>query len=111
VLPVDINRSRGRCTVEDGRLRLGFRYVKEVGQAAIAEIEKTRAESPFASLADFYQRTNLSREAIENLILAGAMDGFGRPKRQLLWELGILEHSGRGGLMLGYPNIRCPCPI
>jgi error-prone DNA polymerase len=110
LLPVDINRSRGRCTVEDGRLRLGFRYVKEVGQAAIAEIEKTRAESPFASLADFYQRTNLSREAIENLILAGAMDGFGRPKRQLLWELGILEHSGRGGLMLGYPEYQVPLP-
>jgi len=110
VLPVDINRSSGRCTVEDGKLRLGFRYVKEMGQAANAEIEKARAEAPFTSLADFYRRTSLSREAAENLILAGAMDGFGKAKRQLLWELGILERTGREGLMLGYPEYRVPLP-
>jgi len=110
VLPVDINRSSGRCTVEDGRLRLGFHYVKEMGQAAIAEIEKARAEAPFTSLADFYRKTSLSREPIENLILAGAMDCFGKPKRQLLWELGILERTGREGLMLGYPEYHAPLP-
>jgi len=110
VLPVDINRSSGRCTVEDGKLRLGFRYVKEMGKAAIAGIEKARAEAPFTSLADFYRRARLSREAAENLILAGAMDSFGRPKRQLLWELGILERTGREGLMLGYPEYRVPLP-
>jgi error-prone DNA polymerase len=110
VLPVDINRSRGRCTVEGGKLRLGFRYVKEMGEVAIAEIEKARSRAPFTSLMDFYRRTNLSREAIENLILAGAMDGFGLPKRQLLWELGILERSGRAGLMLSYPEYQVPLP-
>ena len=34
VLPVDINLSRGRCTMEGGRIRLGFRYVKAVGEKA-----------------------------------------------------------------------------
>jgi error-prone DNA polymerase len=110
VLPVDVNRSRGRCTIENGKLRLGFRYVKEMGDAAIAEIEKARAEAPFISLTDLYRRTSLTREAIENLILAGAMDGFGKPKRQLLWELGIIEHTGRKGLMLGYPEYQVPLP-
>ncbi|RLC61072.1 MAG: error-prone DNA polymerase, partial [Chloroflexi bacterium] len=110
VVPVHINRSHGRCTVEDDRLRLGFRYVKEIGEAAIAEIEKARTRAPFTSLMDFYQRTNLSREAIENLILAGAMDRFDKSKRQLLWDLGILDHCGRGEMMLGYPQYQVPLP-
>jgi error-prone DNA polymerase len=38
------------------------------------------------------------------------MDGFGLPKRQLLWELGILERSGRAGLMLSYPEYQVPLP-
>jgi error-prone DNA polymerase len=110
VLPVDINHSRDRCTVEEGRLRLGFRYVKEMGEAAITDLEKARAEEPFMSLREFYRRTRLSREASENLVLAGAMDCFGKPKRELLWELGILEHRGRDGLMLDYPEYQIPLP-
>jgi error-prone DNA polymerase len=96
--------------VEQGKLRLGFRYVKEMGKAAIANLEKVRDSAPFTSLRDFYRRTALSREAMENLVLAGAMDGFGRPKRQLLWQLGILEHRGRDGLMLDYPEYQVPLP-
>jgi len=110
VLPVDINRSHARCTIEEGKIRLGFRYVKEMGEAAIASLEEARAKAPFASLGDFYRRTDLSREAVENLTLAGAMDCFSKPKRQLLWELGILERNGRDGLMLDYPGYQVPLP-
>lgn len=110
VLPVDVNRSSGHCTVEDGKLRLGLCYVKGMGEAAIAEIEKSRVEAPFTSLGDFYRRTSLNRQAIESLILAGAMDSFGKPKRQLLWDLGILERTGRDGLMLGYPEYEVSLP-
>jgi error-prone DNA polymerase len=110
VLPVDINHSQARCTVEEGKLRLGFCYVKEMGEAAIANLEKARTEASFVSLRDFYRRTGLSREAMENLVLAGAMDCFGQPKRQLLWELGILERTGRDHLMLEYPEYQVPLP-
>jgi len=34
VLPVGMNKSEGRCTTEDGKIRLGFRYVKGVGEIA-----------------------------------------------------------------------------
>lgn len=104
VLPVDVNRSDGLCTVESGKLRLGFRYVKGMGEAAVASLEKARSDAPFSSLQDLYLRTGLSRQVMENLILAGAMDSFGKPKRQLLWELGILERQGRGGMMLDMPD-------
>jgi error-prone DNA polymerase len=110
VLPVDINHSHARCTVEEDKIRLGFRYVKEMGEAAIGNVEEARAKATFGSLRDFYRRTSLSREATENLILAGAMDCFGKQKRQLLWELGILERTGRDHMMLEYPNHQVPLP-
>jgi error-prone DNA polymerase len=39
ILPVDINFSQARCTVEGGRIRLGFRYVRDVGEKAWQKIE------------------------------------------------------------------------
>jgi len=110
ILPVDGNRSYARCTVEEGKIRLGFRYVKEIGDKAIASLEKARTGVPFSSFRDFYRRVRLSHEAVENLILAGAMDSFGKPKRQLLWEFGILEQNGCDGLMLDYPEYQVSLP-
>jgi len=81
-----------------------------MGEAAIANLEGARGRIPFSSLGDFYQRTRLSRETIENLILAGAMSSVGMPKRQLLWELGVLERQGRDQLMLDYPEYQVPLP-
>ena len=44
ILPVDINRSQARCMVEDGRIRLGFRYVKEMGEPADANETQEQEE-------------------------------------------------------------------
>ena len=51
------------------------------------------APSPFADLADFCRRTRLPRPLVGDLIRAGALDGFGGPKRQLLWTLGGLHYD------------------
>ncbi len=110
VLPVDINHSQGHCTIEDGTVRLGLRYVNKMGERAIASIQAARKGGQFSSLADFYSRTRLSREAIENLILAGVMDSFKVARRRLLWDLGVLECSSRNGLMLDYPEYQVPLP-
>ncbi|MCL0049144.1 hypothetical protein M1N13_02480 [Dehalococcoidia bacterium] len=32
MLPVEVNKSEDRCTIEDGKIRLGFKYVKGVGK-------------------------------------------------------------------------------
>jgi error-prone DNA polymerase len=109
ILPVDVNRSEWLCTIEEGRIRLGFRYVKEMGEAAVNKLQQARSFGPFSSLQDFCYRTKLNREAVENLILAGAMDSFGKHKRQLLWELGMLEHQG-GGPMLEFPQEQVTLP-
>jgi error-prone DNA polymerase len=102
ILPVDINRSNGRCTVGEGQVRLGFRYVKEVGEAAIRKIEAERRKGLYRSLRDVYQRTRLQREAMENLILVGALDSFQMPKRQLLWQLGLMVQEPDHALPLEF---------
>jgi error-prone DNA polymerase len=103
ILPVDIQRSQARCTVEAGGIRLGMNYVQGLGEAGIARLEEARNARTFAELTDFCQRTRLPRRAVENLILVGAMDGWGMPRRQLLWELGRLRYQ-QEALDLVFPD-------
>ena len=42
ILPVHINKSKSRCTVEEGRIRLGLRYIKEMGETKIKKLEEAR---------------------------------------------------------------------
>ncbi|MGE5617956.1 MAG: DNA polymerase III subunit alpha [Sphingomonadaceae bacterium] len=93
ILPVDVNLSRGKCTVENGDIRLGFSYVRGLGEAAIQRLEEEQRRGPFHSLRDFFHRARLSREAMENLIAVGALDCFGRPRREMLWEVGAWKRS------------------
>jgi error-prone DNA polymerase len=88
VLPVDIQRSAGRCTVEEGHLRLGFNQVRGWGEATIDRLIDVRQEGEFSDLPDLCRRTRLPARVMENLILAGACDRWGIPRRKLLWELG-----------------------
>ena len=92
VLPVDINRSRSRCSVENGNVRVGFLYVRGLGQEAAETIEAEQTRNgPFQSLDDFARRVRLRPEAMENLIRVGALDAFGHSRRELLWQLGLLH--------------------
>jgi error-prone DNA polymerase len=90
VLPPDVNQSGVRCTVEsDTAFRLGFSSVREVSTATAETVVAARDDMPFRSLFEFVQRTGLHRAGIENLILAGAFEGFGLERRELLWQLGL----------------------
>src|SRR5262249_37619388 len=95
VLPVDVNQSRARRTREERSIRLGLRYVKGLGPAALAQLDAERACGPYRSLADFCRRGGLPRAAIENLIVVGAFDGLGLARRELLWQLGLLYRPPR----------------
>jgi error-prone DNA polymerase len=103
ILPVDVRHSRARCAVEDGGIRLGLSYVRRLGEAGIARLEEAREAKVFANLADFCQRTRLPHRVVENLILAGAIDGWEVPRRKLLWELGRLRYQEEE-LDLAFPD-------
>jgi error-prone DNA polymerase len=102
VLPVDVTRSRARCTVEavdnvvqPFAIRLGFAYVHGLGPTARAACEDAINDGANTSVAAFWKHTLLSRVAMENLIRVGAFDGVaaGRSRRQLLWELKEVEEA------------------
>lgn len=107
VLPVDINRSRAKCCMEEGAVRLGFAYVDGLGERALEVLERGAKAGVYGSLRDFCGRTRLPRPGVENLIMAGAFDSLGIPRRKLLWELEeVLRELARRhpSLDLEYPD-------
>jgi error-prone DNA polymerase len=90
ILPPDIHASAARCTLENGGIRLGLSYIKDLGAAATLRILAAR---PFANLTNLCRRTRLPRSLIEQLIGAGALDRWGIARRKLLWELGTLRYT------------------
>ncbi|MDH4268791.1 MAG: error-prone DNA polymerase [Dehalococcoidia bacterium] len=110
VLPADINKSNDRCTIEGGKIRLGFRYIKELGEKAMSQIMAERQSVPYLSFDDFYFRARLARKPMENLILAGAFDSFGCQRRQLLWRLGPLEKNSPRELPLEFGDTSVSLP-
>ena len=77
VLPLDINKSSDRYTVEDGAIRVSLRQLKGMSQEAIETILSERAKAGFISLRDFVLRTNASRPILEKLVKVGAFDSLG----------------------------------
>jgi error-prone DNA polymerase len=98
----DVNVSGAKCAVEEGAVRIGLDYVNGIGeddaQAVVGERDRGGA---FTSVRDLAQRTQLSEHALETLIVAGACDCFALPRRELLWQLGLVPRSqtvpGSGG--------------
>ncbi|HEU4588575.1 MAG TPA: DNA polymerase III subunit alpha [Gemmatimonadales bacterium] len=91
VLPPDVNESGFKFTVVgEHRIRFGLGAVRNVGWGAIESIIEARQEKPFTSLADFVERIDLrvcNKRVIESLIAAGACDGLGGHRKQLIEAL------------------------
>jgi len=100
--PPEVNISAAKCTVEDGAVRIGIDYVNGIGEDdAKAIVQERERSGSFTSVRELAQRTQLSDHGLETLIVAGACDCFGFPRRQLLWQLGLVPRSqtvpGSGG--------------
>jgi error-prone DNA polymerase len=100
--PPDVNVSAAKCTVEEGTVRIGIDYVNRIGEDnAKAVVEERDRGGRFATVRDLAQRTQLSEHGLETLIVSGACDCFASPRRQLLWQLGLVPRSqtvpGSGG--------------
>ena len=92
VLNPDINESMAKCTIkDDDSFILGLLNVNGLGTANTDAIVEARERAgQFLNLADAMRRTGLRREAIENLITAGAFDSLVPGRRSALWEAGLL---------------------
>ncbi len=94
VRPPDLARSDAKCRIEGETVQVGLAYVRGLGEepaeALVAERERG---GPFASVRDLAQRAPVDRPALEALVVSGACDSFGWPRRQLLWRLGLAPRS------------------
>jgi error-prone DNA polymerase len=102
VRPPDVNLSAADCGVEDGAVRMGVSYVASIGEdEAKAFAEERDRNGRFGGIRELAQRAPLSERGVEALVVGGACDCFGRPRRELLWELGLAPRSvsvpGSGG--------------
>jgi error-prone DNA polymerase len=97
-LPIDINRSSDRYTVEKGAIRLPLSQIAGMSAPTLRTILRQReAGGPFASLRDFCHRVRLERPILENLIRLSAFRGVESSTAQsLLWEAPLLlKESGQ----------------
>ncbi len=65
-----------------GALRLGFHLVRGLGEAQRTRLQAAIEQGPFADLLGFAQRTQLEKEAMENLAVAGAFSPWYRSRRE-----------------------------
>jgi error-prone DNA polymerase len=85
--PPDVNLSEVDCTIEEGAVRVGLKYVQGVGEDDAEAVVATR---PYLSVRELAQRTPLSHDELRALVESGACDSFGLRRRELLWQLGLV---------------------
>jgi error-prone DNA polymerase len=126
MLGVDTNHSRAECVIEGAAIRLGYNYVKGIGEKIEKQLDICHSErskesgassrdapsaSPagvkdkhlYVSLWDFWRRTRIPREPIEHLIRLGAFTWTGLHERELLWQLGLFYRPLNAQLPLALP--------
>ena len=88
LLPPDVNRSRDSFTVEPEGIRFGLVAIKNIGRGFIQAVVRERERGgDFTGFQDFCERmydSDINKRAVENLIRAGAFDGFGAYRSQLV---------------------------
>jgi error-prone DNA polymerase len=88
----------------DYAMRVGFNYVRDLGEEGRKAIVAERQRGPYRSFDDFINRLRggpIGPRAVRNLVMVGGFDGLGQPRRELLW--GWQERWHGRGLRRGVP--------
>jgi error-prone DNA polymerase len=99
VLGPDVNASEAHCTVQDGGVRIGLGYIKDVEAAEVQTLVAERSRGgPFHSLGELAARSGVTRRTLEQLAWSGACDQLTSApvaqlgdagRRMALWQLGL----------------------
>lgn len=90
ILAPDINKSKRRFTVDEGKILFGLSAIKNVGVNLIKATVKARKEGEFKSFKDYLERVQdidssaLNKKALESLIKAGVFDKMGYHRSSLM---------------------------
>lgn len=88
-------RGRADCTVETDpslQLRLGWRFVRGIGDTALKELTRIRDLAPFRNIEDVVRRARLGRRDAIALARADALAAWEPDRRKAAWE--VLRHVG-----------------
>ncbi len=101
ILPPSVNESGSKFTVVNGKIRFGLAALKNVGEGAVMSMAEERTiNGPYKDFYDFCRRnmgTDINKRAVESFIKAGAFDGMGANRAQLLVSYeGILDDISAG---------------
>jgi error-prone DNA polymerase len=69
-------------------MRIGFNYLRDLGEEGRKAIVAERERGTYRSFDDFIDRLRggpIGPSAVRNLVMVGAFDGLGQPRRELLW--------------------------
>jgi error-prone DNA polymerase len=87
-IETDDEKTRGR---EDERcsipaLRVGWRFVRGMGEKTLNRLRAAHDETPFTSIADVVTRARLTRAEVTSLSLANAFSAWEPDRRRAAWE-------------------------
>ncbi len=95
-----VNRSRVKCSPDDGAVLLGLQFIKDVGErAAKLIVEERERGGMFNGAGDLVRRTGLKPQAMLSLVQAGAFDAVTPNRREALWDAGLPVRPSRNGQM------------
>jgi error-prone DNA polymerase len=70
-------------------MRIGFNYVRDLGEdGRLAIVAERQTAGPYTSFDNFINRLRggpVGPRAVRNLVMVGAFDALGQPRRELLW--------------------------
>ena len=88
ILPPDINEGESGFSVSGSQIRYALTAIKSVGKPVIDDVVEERiARGPYTNIQDFITRMadrDLNKRAVEHFIKAGALDGLGGTRKQLM---------------------------
>ena len=97
VHPVDVRFSHWDCHLEpctpeqQPAIRLGFREIRGLSQAAADAIVQARRQSAFRDVEDLAQRAKLDRHALARLAEADALRGLAGHRHRARWQVAGVE--------------------
>ena len=113
VLPIDVQASDWPCTLEScgesaGGLavRMGFRYVKGLGEGEWQRLAEARRAAQFSSLEDFVRRVGLDEDVLSALAEAGTFESLNIDRRSALWDARRFVRARKDSL--GFPGREMP---
>jgi error-prone DNA polymerase len=92
VRPPCLQRGDWECTAEETgdfarpALRIGWRFVRGIGDSVIEQLRAAHTEKPFTSIADVVQRGRLDRADVLAFAQASAFESWAPDRRHAAWE-------------------------